>query len=183
MNRLCAGKSLVQTSSTKCQKPRSNKNCILRILLSQKCYWRFSHVFLPSKDDSNHWNKKRTGKTFWKAVLSVARSSIKLFQKLSRKNGACNGVWSVWEEHTSSNLHVPFRFAVKIDRNQIMDSDFSTKCRKRSQRKSLSFWLVQLLPDCIFRILTSSVSVNIKFAHLLTFWGRRKFFRKNKVVL
>ena len=34
-NRLCVGKSLVQASSPECQKPRSNKNCSLRILLSQ----------------------------------------------------------------------------------------------------------------------------------------------------
>ena len=46
-------------------------------------------------------------------------------------------VFGVREEDTSSSLHVPVRFGVKFDRNQLMDSDISTKCRKRSQRKSL----------------------------------------------
>ena len=57
INRFCVGENLVQASSTECQKPRSIKNYVLQILLSEKWNWRFSHVFLRSKDDSNHWNK------------------------------------------------------------------------------------------------------------------------------
>ena len=58
MKRFCIRRSLVQASSTEYNKHRSNKNCILRILLPQKSNWGFSHVFLRSKDASNHWNKK-----------------------------------------------------------------------------------------------------------------------------
>ena len=86
MNWLCVGKSLVQASSTECQKPSSNKNCILRIFLSQKRSWLFRHVFLRSKDDSNHRNKKneqveRSEKLFF-PLLEVL--SDRLFQKLFR---------------------------------------------------------------------------------------------------
>ena len=35
MNQFCVGKNFVHASSTECQKPRSNKNCILQILFSQ----------------------------------------------------------------------------------------------------------------------------------------------------
>ena len=100
------------------------------VLVTSSCVQKMTHITEI---------KKRTSRTFWKAVFSVAPLSIKLLQKLNLKNGAWNGVWSVQEEHTSSISHVPFRFGVKIDRNQLMDSDISTKCRKRSQRKSLSF--------------------------------------------
>ena len=70
---------------------------------------------------------------------------------------------------------------MKFQKNPKTDSDFYTKCRKRSQRESLSFWLAQQVPDSIFRIRTSSVSVTIKLAHFLTFWGSKNFFREYKV--
>ena len=105
--------SLIYASSTECQKPRSNINCILRILLSQKCYWRFSQVFCVQKTTKITETKNRTGRRFWKAAFLVAPISIRLLQKLIFKR-------SVPEEHTSSSLHFPFRFGVNIDRNQLI---------------------------------------------------------------
>ena len=72
IKRFCVGKNLVQVSSTKFQKPRSNKNCGLWILLSQKCNWRFIHVFLRSKDDINHWTKKSQQVEGSKNVFSIS---------------------------------------------------------------------------------------------------------------
>ena len=167
IKRFGVGKSFVHVLSTVCQKPRSSKICILRIPLSQKSNWRFSHVFFRSKDDSNHWNKKTNKQIVLKRCFSVAPIVIKLFEKIVSKKGASNGVWSVQEEHTSSNSHVPSRFGVKIDRNQLMISDNSAKYRKVSHRKSCRIWLAWQISDCIFPILTSSVSVTITLFDIL----------------
>ena len=46
----CVGKNLVHASSTECQKSRSNKNCIVQILLSQKNRLKFqSHLLACTK--------------------------------------------------------------------------------------------------------------------------------------
>ena len=77
-NRLCVGKSLVQASCTENQKPRSNKKCILRIRLSQKCNWRFSHVFLHSKDDSDQrWMYDQLKNAFSEFFFPELKSKLK----------------------------------------------------------------------------------------------------------
>ena len=111
--------------------------------------------------------RKTNRQVVLKSCFSVARIVIKLFEKIDFKQGASNGVWSVQEEHTSSNSHVPSRFGVKFDRNQLMISDYSAKYRKGSHRKSCRFWLAGQVFDCIFPILTSSVSVTLTVFDIL----------------
>ena len=79
--------------------------------------------------------KKPTGWTFWKR-FSI---SIKLLHKLSFKKWCLQ--WSVKCSWGTCPLVYLFRFAsvVNFDRIQLIHSVKSAKCRKRSQRKSISF--------------------------------------------
>ena len=84
--------------------------------------------------------KNRTNRMFWKTVFLVGSKfhQTSLKTKL-QKNCACNGVWSVQEERTSSSLEAPLRFW--CDYWQKLTNAFWNLCkrRKRSQRASLRY--------------------------------------------
>ena len=83
-------------------------------------------------------SKKPTSRTFWKR-FSI---SIKLLHKLSCKKWCLH--WRMKCSWGTCPLIYLFRsaFAVNFDRSQLIHSVKSAKCRKGSQRISLSFtWL------------------------------------------
>ena len=103
MNRLCVGKSLVQASSTECQKPRSNKTAFSEFF------------FLKNAIDvavTSSCVQMMTRITESKKNQQVERSE-NVFQFLS--NSSINSLaYEVFVRNVSSNLLVPFCFCCEF---------------------------------------------------------------------
>ena len=94
--------------------------------------------FLRSKDDSNHWNKQneqveRSEKLFFPLLEVLSNSS----EKTKLQKMVPEMAYEVFVRNVSSSLLVPFRFCCEFWPKSTNVK--SAKCRKRSQRMSLSF--------------------------------------------